>query len=444
MPTYYFKNKDGESVSVNGVISVNSITFDKEPLTYLKILHDGKHQIHCDCTTPDAVSHVCLLSTHETYYLKQSSSKPHDDECPLVGLSSGEYNPPTNADKLPQVRPYLPGKKVAEKKGEATGGGGGRGTRQSTLYTMLCHLLAGKNIDGLMMVFNRYTHNKNFNWDSLYFSLLANKPFIERTKFSSLLKTPSNLKLQPDEGFIIQFTRNVSKRFPPQIYTIAVSNEYNLVFEDGNCKFTDSNNVERSLKPRSFSHRFKQTKGARLFFFSEAYIDGEWIVPLLYSHPIVSLEIPILVDSNYERVFFKFASERFAIWENTLTSRLRQKANNAGDTDVQAAVSFSITKPYFAKTFYHQPNVPLIPDFKLSRKFKYFDANETQNLLVEVMGINDPVYDARKAEIIPAMERRLKIPVAKVKPETMTADFNDLMTMKWSKYEDKYKLKKTE
>uniref|UniRef100_A0A486XGL8 Uncharacterized protein n=1 Tax=Rheinheimera sp. BAL341 TaxID=1708203 RepID=A0A486XGL8_9GAMM len=291
MSTYFFKSKDGKSASVNGVTSVDSRAFDNEPLTYLKLLHDGGHQIHCNCSTPNAVSHVCLLSSHETYYLKQSSSKPHDDECPLVGLSSGEYSPPTNADNPKKIKPYLPGSKVADKKGEATGGGGGRSAKQSTLYTMLCHLLAGKTSDGKIMVFNKYSHNKSFNWGSLYYSLFANKPFIGKTKFSALLKTPSSSGPRKDQSFINHFTSNISDKYPPQIYTIAIANTYNLKSEDGKCHFTDSGGGERILQPRLPSHRYSQTTGPRLFFFLEAYVDGEWIVPTLYSHPVVSLEV---------------------------------------------------------------------------------------------------------------------------------------------------------
>jgi hypothetical protein len=436
MPIYSFKDKYGASVVVNGLTSVLSEIFDQDPIKFIRPLHDGDHRIHCDCTEAGAVSFPCLLQAHETYYLRQSQSNPHDENCPLVGVSSGDYNPPTLGPKPPKIRPYQPGVKFADGKGQDTAGKGSGGSRQNKLYTMLCHLLAGKKKDGYVL-FNRYTQNKKFNWGSIYYSLAADSPFIEKTKLTLLLNTPSHLYYQPDQKFIDRFCKKVSEKVPPQIYTIAVSNHDNYTISDGQCRFTDSKGVERNFRPRRASHRFSQTTGPRLFFFIEAYVDGEWIVPSLYSHPIVSLEIPILVDSNYERNFFIFIAEKFARREEALTAELRRKPNSEGLKDNDASVSFSIVKPYFAKILDEQPNVPLIPDFKLTRSVKYFDFSESLHVLVEVMGYNDPDYDARKDEIIPAMERRLGTKVARVKPESMEHDFTLLMAMTWSKFKGK-------
>jgi len=132
MPIYSFKNKDEENVLINGRTSVSSKEFDGDPLKYLRYLHDGRYRIYCDCMPQDAVSFPCLHDTYSTYYLRQSKSRPHHKDCPLVGMSCGDYTPPILGPTPPKIKPYQPGTNVAG--GEDTNAGNGvvKGSRKNS------------------------------------------------------------------------------------------------------------------------------------------------------------------------------------------------------------------------------------------------------------------------------------------------------------------------
>jgi hypothetical protein len=148
------------------------------------------------------------------------------------------------------------------------------------------------------------------------------------------------------------------------------------------------------------SHHYEITAGPRLVYIVNALIDGQWDVMTIYTHPVVSNEIPVLIDSNLEREF------------------------------VLEFISYHEPKLQLMK-FYHaitDKSLVLLPDFKMTN----YTSGNYYSEIIEVMGmVSSEAYIERKKHLIPAMESYFKLPVREVLAESLKVDcFEAVQTVK--------------
>ncbi|EJC7176013.1 hypothetical protein DC915_RS01995 [Vibrio parahaemolyticus] len=136
---------------------------------------------------------------------------------------------------------------------------------------------------------------------------------------------------------------------------------------------------ERIIRPG-----LKTTSGPYLVLSSIVEDEGEFFRHTACVKPIVSREVPMLVDSNYER-----------------TMALNLIANINEYTQSSKVDYWSLLKPLIPK-----PNAngeQILPDFILTHKVKGRNAFRE---IVEVMGSDNEEYTARKQRLIPEMKQK--------------------------------------
>ena len=99
---------------------------------------------------------------------------------------------------------------------------------------------------------------------------------------------------------------NIKRRFAQDVPL-----QSNFIFLVHNCTYIQQSDcfsyeqegINKSTKALRHIHHFQRTSGPRIVFLVKAHIQGNWQNYLLYSHPIVSIQYPVLIDSSLERDF---------------------------------------------------------------------------------------------------------------------------------------------
>lgn len=183
----------------------------------------------------------------------------------------------------------------------------------------------------------------------------------------------------PLQCFIILLVDNA--RYERNLETLIVSN----------------NGKSEEYKCSRVSHHYEKTVGPRLIYIVYALFENQWDVMTIYTHPIVSKNVPVLIDSNHER---NFALTFLSYCEPNL----------------------KLMKFYHGEV--HQ-GVLLLPDFKMTNNTRGNYWSE----IIEVMGMeNSEEYVERKSYLVPAMESYFKLPVREVLPTSLVADCESAIT----------------
>lgn len=151
-----------------------------------------------------------------------------------------------------------------------------------------------------------------------------------------------------------------------------ITQNYSELLFDGEPTF-----YERVIRPGQ-----QGTKGPFLVISSAVEDEGELFRHTACVKPIVSREVPMLVDSNYERKMGLLLIECINLQAE------RSKKNY-----------WSLHKPLIPKP--GASGEQILPDFILSHKL---NGKVEFREIVEVMGTDDPGYDERKQRLIPEMK----------------------------------------
>lgn len=400
MQTLTFLNNKNQNTTLNGRSNILLSDFLTDKVSNLRKMHDSDIRISCNCIPEGVISTTRL--TDETYMLvRLPSSANHKVTCDLWRCEAGKMSPPKKGDTIKKFVPYSIGNKAGEPKGNNGGSSSPQSTTRShKLFSMLCHALAGQRQSGKgRMELNIYRNTSKYNLSRAYYSAALDAEITNHTNTPLLMKSITNIGSKicatETEDFINKKSFLFSEKVPVQFYNIFVADTCVRV---GNTIKVERNSDETSYDVLKPTMRFERTNGPRICMLITALIDGEWQYPAMYTHPIVSAEIPIMVDSGIERDFFL-----------SVKSQLK-------DTMV-------IEKPYFSDDFH---GTPLLPDFFI-RDMSL--PKETRTVVVEVMGMMNSVdYTERKEIIIPKMNNRYKTTVKEVLPETMAADVEYILS----------------
>lgn len=394
--TFIDKNKN-ISNAINGVSTITSQTFTNNKYYYLQNMHLNGLWLKCNCVQQGAISFV--RDNGNTYSLVNKGAEgEHAQACPLwtlVNQGEGEPSPPKKGMKINKFNPVPIADSVAGGNARAAGRGEAK-PRPHRIHTLLCSLLAGDRPKGTMKL-NQYHKGKSYNLHSVYFSNVASASVCNKIKVKDLLLIYPGKEDSISSAKVEKMKGSFDSKTAPQYYTILLVD--NLTYNDVNK--TTSIHKDGKVKTITFNkttHCYPRTSGPRVCFIVNAIIDGIWINQIIYTHPVVSPEHPILVDSDLERQFF-----------NKLVEKLPEKA--------------VVIKPYFCDDFHGRI---LKPDFIISNGS--YDKDNRKSLVVEVMGlVDDPEYIARKRELIPLMEKRYSSNVIEVLPNSVIDSINTII-----------------
>lgn len=439
MASYAFKDKDGRNVEILGKSTVTPEEFSQDLLAYMVELRDTDTRIHCDCVANGAVSRAKLLTDSGTYYLARIGKTEHTEDCQLYLCGKETISIPVMPKKTPSLIPYAVGTTVSDKEVDSDKGKNSNRTKvrrsspKNRMYTNLAHLLngySGTGKDKRRVTRNTWCSDKTWKWNEVFFSKIASNPFINGKPLKRILDVPDskNNYISESDSFLAYFEKNICKETVPQFFKIRIVDSFSFEDNGHTIVFTNEDDKKESIFAKKRANRFDRTGGPRIIFSHHVYADGQWFICDMYTHPVVSREIPILVDSEYERAFF---------------NKLKNKVESFGKH--REELRFRIIKPYFANVFDDNPHVPLIPDFKLSidkvcKETKH--AMASKQILVEVMGMNDEEYAERKRRIVPMMKGRFNLEVVETMPTSFDDDIKilfhkDTLKGKWKKFSQK-------
>ena len=382
--------------SVKAIIDVSILSPNSpDKPKYLQRMYEKGYWAKCDCTSSMAISYPRLAN--DAYQLVNDPVHGrHSIKCPLYTIVSGERN--TSGESVPVVAPeppksFTPIKIGGEKKktdankpnpGEVTGL---KTSKKDKIHSLLAFALVQAKYD--VMVFG-----KVFDLKALFRTKVFKGKVCTNGRNSPLLI--SDLVFIDPEKDGLNWQEIIEKkrgRFPAhvplQAYLILLVD--NAIYNRQSEVLTLFNNTsETSYSCSKVSHHYESTSGPRIIFIIRAYIDNDWQVSQVYTHPVVSKEIPMLIDSGIER---KFVHEVLGYED----------------------VGIRISKYY--QHIEHKGH-KLLPDFKLTFSRGHYRAE-----IVEVMGMKGNVeYDDRKHVLIPLMKEKYNLPVSEVNPDSVAED----------------------
>jgi hypothetical protein len=357
---------------------------------YIKRLHDKKYWLKCGCCTPSAVMYPRLQN--HTYQLVNDPVKgKHYEGCGLYTPVSGERNflpgvPSVNTTAPNSFTPIKVGhftrNPQSKKKFSPCAGNGVRIKKADSIHTLLSFALSQAKLDQMY-------YGKKYNIKDLFKTSIFKIPVCRGGKGKRDYVSVGDITFFDPDLDEISWKNVVQKR--KRLFNKGIPMQAFIVLLVDNVQFdrikgvVEVNSYGKNLSYRCsrVSHYYEKTPGPRLVFIVNAVINEHWETMAIYTHPIVSPKIPVLVDSHIERKFvFELLSHK--------DSMLR------------------------LKKFYHgvfDNGIFLLPDFKLTNIEKGSHWSE----LIEVMGINScSEYTERKSALIPAMSKRYQLPVSTV------------------------------
>lgn len=382
----------------NDIGSITAKTFISKKHHYLKKMHLCSLWLKCDCVSRGAISFVRL--NKNTYSLiNKGTEGEHAQDCPLwtlVNQGEGEPLPPSKGKKINKFNP-VPIADNASKGGNVKDAGRrNRKSRGHSIHNLLCSLLAGKKSNGSIRL-NQYHAEKIYNLHDAYNSNTASAVVCKLIKVKDLLSIPPKLKYAVSKSKIDKIKDRFDSKTAPQLYTILLVDDLDYSNVEKTIKIHKGGRV-KTINFNNVTHSYPRTSGPRICFIVQAIIDSVWTNQIIYTHPIVSPEHPIMVDSDLERQFFI-----------KLVKQLPEKA--------------VINKPYFCDDYKGRI---LKPDFIVSNGES--DKDKRKSVVVEVMGlVDDPEYRERKRELIPMMRNRYKSGVIEVLPDSLDDSIDNII-----------------
>jgi hypothetical protein len=363
-------------------------SFLKDKQSNLEYMHLHKLRLKCDCTTPQAISFPKRYQSSYTL-VNHAEFGQHKPSCQLFTLVSGEINHSGEAPLVTSPKPpksFTPIKitvgNTDAKNNQLNSPSNKSTSKNDSIHSLLCYAFSEKRFE--------YLHcDKSINLNALYYTDTF------KVNVTSVNKMPP-IQVK-DITFILpaenakNFKRKLlglQPRFAPHVPLHA-----NFIFMVENADFDSDSSVltytndNKEYKAQCFqvSHHFPNTRGPRIIFLIKAFINECWSTVKIYSHPIISLDRPIMIDSDLER---QFCLEVLSLNDERLS---------------------------LMKYVHHDEyqGVKLLPDFKLTYKCE----SRHRSVIVEVMGMNnDEEYIERKKRLVPLMEENYKLKVVDVVP----------------------------
>jgi len=372
-------------------ISLNDFLANK--YKHLTTMHVHSLWLQCQCTKAGAISFVKRNNTSFVLVNHPIHGKHHYN-CRLHTNVSGEINhdttdTPQSASKAPSA--FTPLKIAKESQIQTNSKAKNKNTnnkkKSDRIHSLLTYALEEKGL-------NILTADKVPNLNSLFYSKMFSLPVTKNKKYT--VKVSDITYILPSDR-----AQNYQQHLDKIKYKFAndVPLQSNFIFFIDDMALSENSDVfeyKHQGKSKRMAvikqiHHYQKTKGPRLVFTIKALINTKWQNYLVYTHPIVSIKHPVLVDSSYERDFAQH-------YLNTAT---------AGS---------SLTKPYLAKELHGSL---LLPDFIYKDK-------ET-HCIVEVMGmLNQDEYKERKKRLVPLMEKRFSMKVIEVTPDNLKAQADSI------------------
>jgi len=369
---------------------------------YLKRLHEKRYWLMCCCIKPYAIMYPRLQG--EQYQLVNDPVKGnHHEQCPLYTQVSGRRSPkrtikdvlfeqPTSFTpvKIGKLRAPLSTQKVSHTP---------RSLRlqvkqENTIHTLMLFALMQAKLDYLQTT-------KNYNLKDIYKTATFKIPVCRSKGERAVLSVGDLTFFNPDiervdwKSIIQRKVKYFTERVPPQAYIVQAV-EWANYDREAEVLTTYHDGREVTYSCSRVTHHYERTRGPRIVFIVYVLLES-WVVVTIYTHPIIAVGIPVLIDSNIERnfgqLFLKYKDPNLKLYK------------------------------YYRGMM--DKGILLLPDFKMINctRGNYWAE------IVEVMGVvNDSSYEDRKKYIVPAMAAKFGLPVRVVHPESLSKDLLKIMT----------------
>lgn len=364
---------------------------------YIKKLHEKKYWIKCGCITPNAIMYPRL---HNQIYqlVNDPVNGKHSKDCDLFTEVSGKRS---SSESILTVSPSPPktftpvriGNGSGSKhvgKNQSSSNNKLRIKKTDSIHSLLVYALTQAKLDQLY-------HDKVFNLKEMFstevFKILVSKNAEQGGKGVSVgditFFEPDAENL-PWKSIVQRKHAHFNSAIPLQAFIVKRVDGVEYDRKRERLIVTDSGDKTEYQCSR-ISHHYERTVGPRIVFIVNAVLENRWEVVAIYTHPIIARDIPILVDSNFERKFaLLFCSYRLP--------------------------ELRLMKYYHGKAV---DGIMLLPDFKMTNH----SPSNYWSEIIEVMGMeNSDEYVGRKKDIVPAMEATFKLPVREVRPATLEED----------------------
>jgi hypothetical protein len=368
--------------------------FLKNKQQHLATMHLHGLWLKCDCVEGGAFSFV--KRNQLSYVLVNHPIEgKHHNRCPLHTNVSGEIN---DGEHEPKSSPKPPSSftplKLSEENKESTPSTAANENskarkKSDRIHSLLTHALDEKHL-------NVIRPSKKINLNALYYSKMFSLPVTSHNKHiikvSDITYILPNEKARDYQNVLQKIKYKFPDVVPLQSNFIFLVDDLMISSDNKTYIYTQGEQQKKISAIRQI-HHYQRTSGPRIIFLIKAFIEGQWQNYLAYSHPIISIEDPILIDSNLEREFAK-----------QYLSMAKPKS--------------TLTKPYLSKEF---QGSQLLPDFIYQ--------DENSRCLIEVMGLMEQdEYKERKARLVPLMEKRFAMPVIEVTPDEISQKAIEIFT----------------
>lgn len=384
---------------VKATVNVSDFVFGSPKRTmYIKQLHEKKYWLKCCCRIPNAIMYP-RLQNHSYTLVNDPINGMHHAQCELYTVVSGNR---LGKDGPLAVTPTPPLSFTPIKLGNINKQLKER-PKNNTGTPKKNHIKKGCSIHNLLVFalsqakFNIMHYQRAYNIKDLFATCVFEIPVCKNKKRGMKDVTVGDLTFFDPEQDNVAWKNIIEKKknqFTPQVplqcfIVLLVDNaryernqETFIVSKDGRCE---------KYKCSRVSHHYERTVGPRLIYIVYALIENQWDVMTIYSHPIVSTKIPVLIDSNYERDF-------------ALTFLSNCEPN------------LKLMKFYHGQV--HQ-GILLLPDFQMTNN----TPGNYWSEIIEVMGMaTSAEYVERKSHLVPAMASHYKLPVREVLPASLESD----------------------
>lgn len=368
---------------------------------YLAIMHLHKLWLECHCVKGTAVAFVKRNSLNYSL-VNHAVLGQHDKQCKLHTQISGEIltgeqvpkasiSPPTHFTVL----------KINESDSESQEKCTGRKLKHNNkksdrIHSLLSFALEEKYLNVLRI-------NKGLNMNAIFFSkmfqLLVTKNNGHSIKVADITYVLPNKKARDYQLNVMRMKYKFANEVPLQCNFIFFVDDVSINETTNTFSYTQDLEIKTVETIRQI-HHYPQTTGPRIIFITKALINEQWQNYLAYSHPIISIQHPVLIDSSLERNF----------------ANLFLQMSKEGAT---------LTKPYTSKEYkgHH-----LLPDF-------IYKSGDRFTCIVEVMGmLNQEDYKLRKEKLVPMMRARFNMDVIEVEPGNIESRARELFCHLDEKY----------
>jgi hypothetical protein len=360
----------------------------------IKWLHLKGYWLKCECVIPNAVMFPKLADN--TYQLVNDPvNGVHNEKCDLFTEVSGKRTAKTG---IPVVAPKPPTSFTPVKLGLTKDNTKLDSTitsraskrvqvrKQDSIHSMLAYALTAAKFDIIQ-------HQKEYNLKVLFPGPIFQLPVCKNILKGGDINIGDLTFFDPESENVDWKSKTISKsafyptNIPPQAFIIMLVDDAKYDRKT-QCLIVRKNEQETEYNCSRVSHHYERTLGPRLIYIINALIDNAWQTVTIYTHPIVSKDIPVLIDSGYEREFALIF----------LTYR---------EPDLK------LLKYYHSKIMNGRQ---ILPDFKLTSYIK----NNYWAEIIEVMGMeNDMEYVQRKLDIVKEIESAYQLPVREVSSKTL-------------------------